>query len=118
MSLVDWPLPHAVLPVRRDGQLQIVPWGCRTGKLPRTGFTWLKTVEAGEWTVYGAQEVEIPALAGLQNGVWLRIRQGIKGLLAEAGGDVAVYMLVKPATYYYRIMTKSTKMPVLIGVRI
>jgi len=30
-------------------------------------------------------------------------------------GDRAVYMLVEPATYYFQIMTRSDRMPVLIG---
>ena len=39
---------NAILPVRCDGQLQIVSWGCRTKHFPKTGYTWLSTVEAGE----------------------------------------------------------------------
>ena len=109
---------NAILPVRHEGQLLIVPWGCRTGKLPRSGLTWLTTVEAGEWTIYGAESVEIPAIAGLQNGVWFRIQQGVQGLIAEAGGSQAAYMMVEPASYYYKIMTRGERMPVLIGERI
>jgi hypothetical protein len=109
---------HAILPVRHEGQLMIVPWGCRAGTLPRSGYTWLSTVEAGGWAMYAAQEIEIPAIAGLQNGVWYRIQQGVKGLLAEAGGNQAAYMIVAPATYYYKIMTRSARMPVLINQQI
>ena len=108
----------AILPVRHAGQLLIVPWGCRSGTLPRSGYTWLTTVEAGGWTIYEAQEIDIPATLGLQNGVWFRIRQGVRGLLAEAGGHHAAYMIVEPSSYYYRIMTRSERMPVLIGERI
>ena len=68
--------------------------------------------------MYEAQEIEIPAIAGLQNGVWFRIRQGVRGLLAEAGGIQAAYMMVEPSTYYYKIMTRAERMPVLIGERI
>jgi hypothetical protein len=68
--------------------------------------------------VYEAQEIAIPATAGLQNGVWFRIRQGVRGLIAEAGGIQAAYMIVEPSSYYYRIMTRSERMPVLIGERI
>ena len=113
-----WRVRNAILPVRHDGQLLIVPWGCRGGYLPRSGYTWLTTVEAGEWTVYEPQEIEIPAIAGLRNGVWFRIRQGVRGLLAEAGEIRAAYMIVEPSTYYFKIMTRSDRMPVLIGERI
>lgn len=75
-------------------------------------------MEAGEWTAYEAQPVEIPAVAGLQNGVWFRIRQGVRGLIVEADEVRAAYMLVEPASYYYKIMTRSERMPVLIGERI
>ena len=109
---------HAVLPVRHEGQTLIVPWGCRAGTLPRSGYTWLTTVEAGEWTVYGAEEVVIPATAGIRNGIWFPIRQGIRGLIAVAGGATAAYMLVEPSTYYFKIMTRSERMPVLIGEQI
>jgi len=95
----------------------IVPWGCRAGTLPRSGYTWRTTVEAGQWTVYGAEEVVIPATAGTRNGIRFPIRQGIRGLIAAAG-VTAAYMLVGPSTYYFKIMTKSEQMPVLIGERI
>ena len=111
-------VPNAVLPIRHDGQLRIVSWGCRTGKMPRSGYTWLKSVEAGEWTVYGAEAIDIPACLGLQNGVWFRIQQGARGLLAKVGGDEAAYMIVEPSSYYYKIMTHSERGPVLIGERI
>jgi len=107
---------HAMLPIRHDGQVEIVSWGCRTKKLPNTGYTWLKTLEAGEWV--NAEEVTILATAGIRNGIWFPIRSGIRGLLAEVDGDRAVYMLVEPATYYFKIMTRSDRMPVLIGERI
>ena len=109
---------NAILPVRCDGQMQIVSWGCRTKHFPKTGYTWLATVEAGEWTAYEAQPVEIPAVAGLHNGVWFRIRQGVRGLIVEADEVRAAYMLVEPASYYYKIMTRSERMPVLIGEHI
>lgn len=69
-------------------------------------------------TVYGAEEVVIPATAGIRKGVWFPIRQGIRGLIAEAGGAAAAYMLVEPSTHYFKVMTRSERMPVLIGERI
>jgi hypothetical protein len=34
----------------------------------------------------------------------------------EAGLDV-VYMLCEPASHYFRVMTRSERMPVLVGER-
>ncbi len=110
------------LPVWYDGQLRLVRWGSRRGQtvaLPATGYTWLATVEAGGWAAVGGVEVLIPATLGLENGVWYRIRQGIRGVLVEdESGRPCVYLMVEPASHYYRTMTKSTRMPVLVGERI
>ena len=96
-----------LLPVWHDGQLEIVRWGRRGG-----GLTWQRTVEEGGWS--GAELVEIKASAGSDGGVWYRIRQGVRGLLV--GGEA--YLIVEPASYYYRVMTRQNRMPVLIGERI
>ena len=93
---------HAFLPVWHDGRLTIESWGSRSGKLPRTCYTWRTSIDAGEWTVYAAEEVVIP----------------VRGRLAEYAGARAVYVVVEPASYYYKIMTRSERMPVLIGERI
>jgi hypothetical protein len=111
-----------VLPVRHEGQLRIVRWGTRRGQsavLPPTCYTWLASVEAGRWAAMNAAAVEIPAGLGLENGVWFRIREGIRGLLVEdESGRPAVYVIVEPASHYYRTMTKSRRMAVLLGERI
>jgi hypothetical protein len=96
-----------VLPIWQDGQLLILPWGRKGG-----GLTWQRTVDAGEWA--GAEPVEIRAVAGLDGGVWFRIRQGVRGLVARG----EAYAIVEPASYYYRVMTRRHRMPVLIGERI
>ena len=96
-----------VLPVWQDGQLLILPWGRRGG-----GLTWQRTVEEGLWQ--GGEPVEIRAAAGLDGGIWYRIRQGIRGLVA----DHDAYLIIEPASHYYRVMTRREKMPVLIGERI
>ena len=36
----------------------------------------------------------------------------------EERGEPVVYVLVEPASHYYKTMTKSPRMPVLIGERI
>ena len=110
------------LPVWRDGRLQIVRWGNGRGQsrsLPRTGWTWLATIQDGGWSNSGAIPVDIPVTLGLERGVWFRVRQGIRGLLVPDERGIAVaYMICEPATHYYQIMTRSPRMPVLIEERI
>lgn len=110
------------LPVWRDGRLQIVRWGNGRGQsrlLPRTGWTWLDTLNEGGWQGSGAIPVDIPASLGLEGGVWYRIRQGIRGLLVpDERGIAVVYMICEPASHYYQVMTRGQRMPVLIEERI
>ncbi len=111
-----------VLPAWLDGRLQIVRWGNRRGQsatLPYTAWTWQATVEAGRWGEWGAQPVVIPATMGLDRGVWYQVREGVRGVVVrDERGQPAVYVLVEPASHYYRVMTRSECMPVLIGERI
>jgi hypothetical protein len=110
-----------VLPVWYEGQLRLVRWGVRRNesrRLPCTGWTWQATVEAGRWAETDAEPVVIPASFGLERGIWFRIREGIRGLLArDEHGREAVYMLCEPASHYFAVMTRSSRMPVLIGER-
>jgi len=113
---------HPLLPVWSDSQLRLLRWGNARGRsrfLPRTGWTWKETIERGGWRGVEAAWVEIPATLGLERGVWFRIRQGIRGLVvADEHGEEIVYMVCEPASHYYRVMTRSDRMPVLIGERI
>lgn len=110
--------PRPQLPVYRDGKLVFARWGNGRGQsrlLPRTGWTWLSTVREGGWRGIGAIPVEIPASFGLERGIWFRIEQGIRGILVPDERDLAVvYMLCEPSSHYFRIMTRSDRMPVLI----
>ncbi|MGA7500947.1 MAG: hypothetical protein WBX00_29805 [Isosphaeraceae bacterium] len=110
------------LPIWRDGRLQIVRWGNGRGQsqfLPATGWTWQTTIEEGYWRNLEAAFVDIPASLGFDHGVWFRIRQGIRGILVpDEHGAAIVYMICEPASHYYQIMTRSTRMPVLIEERI
>ncbi len=110
------------LPIWRDGRLQIARWGNGRGQsrvLPRTGWTWRETIEAGGWRESGAILVEIPATLGLERGVWFRIRRGIRGLLVpDEQGRAVCYMVCEPATHYYHVMTRSDRMPLLLSDRI
>jgi hypothetical protein len=107
-----------LLPVWFEGRQQIVRWGGRRrgGALPPTGWTWRATVEAGGWAPFAAEAADIPAMFGLDGGVWFSIRQGVRGLVVrDADGEPVAYLLIEPATRYYQVMTRSDRMPVLIG---
>ncbi len=114
-----WRARPALLPVWLNGRLVVVRWGCRNRaerELPPTGWTWRSTVESGRWGPMRPEAVEIPATYGFANGVWFRVRQGVKGLLVRTrAGEPVVYVVCEPATRYYRVMTRAEWMPVLIG---
>jgi hypothetical protein len=112
-----------LLPVWRNGQLQVLRWGNRRGEsrsLPCTAWTQLGTVENGGWGEHGVEPVVIPATMGLDRGVWYRIRQGIRGLVvADERGCPRVYVICEPSSHYYQIMTRGSRwMPALIDERI
>lgn len=111
------------LPVIRDGHLFFARWGNGWGQsryLPRTGWTWLATVHDGWWAGTGAVPVEIPVTYALDGrGVWYRVEVGIRGMLVpDERGHAVAYMICEPSSHYYRTMTGSTRMPLLIGQRI
>ena len=83
------------------------------------GWTRLTRVEAGYWSQCGAEPVDIPAVLGLDNGLWYGIREGVRGVLApDENGVQRVYVICEPSSHDYGIMTRSAWMPVLIGERI
>ena len=111
------------LPIFRDGRLQVVRWGNGRGQsrfLPQTGWTWLETIQAGGWRNLPAVPVDIPANYALERrGVWFLVERGIRGLLVpDERGNAVAYMICEPSSHYYRIMTGSERMPVLIEQRI
>jgi hypothetical protein len=84
-----------------------------------TGWTWLETIEGGGWRGSGAVPVDIPATFAVERGVWFRVRQGIRGLLVpDERGAAVCYMVCEPSSHYYRVTTRSDRMPVLIDERI
>lgn len=114
--------PDPRLPIVRGGGIELARWGNgrrRSRSLPPTGWTRLSTVEAGRWATAGAVEVEIPASYGLAGrGVWYPIERGIRGLLVpDENGRAVAYLIVEPSTHYFRNMTGSDWMAVLIGQR-
>jgi hypothetical protein len=114
----DWRREDAVLPVIDGGVLRIVAWGSksRKGPLPPTGWTWLETVESGGWTWATPEPVVVPAVYGFEKGIWFKITEGIRAILVTGpDGTPHAYMLCEPATRYYRVMTRSERMPCLLG---
>ena len=115
----DWRNQPALLPVWWEGRLQVMQWGNRDrgeGKLPRTGWTWQTTVEAGKWVGVEPVPVEVPASYALMNGVWYKVKRGVRGLAVRRRYEQpVVYLLCEPSTRYYRVMTRAEWMPVLIG---
>ena len=108
---------NAVLPVSHAGQLIVCQWGNRNSrsKLPRPGWCGMEAIEAGKWRWLEPIRVEIPAEYGFDKGVWYQITQGIHGVLVnDEHSQPHVYMLTTPASHYYRIMTRCSRMPVLI----
>jgi len=110
------------LPVRRDGSLQFVRWGNLRRKsrhLPETAWTWRQEIESGLWRSSGAVLVEIPASAALDGrGVWYHVERGVQGLLVpDERGMAVAYVVCEPASHYYKNMTGSTRMAVLISQR-
>jgi hypothetical protein len=114
-----WHATPTLLPVWWNGRLHVVRWGNKDRaerKLPPTGWTWLETVESGRWSELSPEPVVIPATYGLANGVWFRVKQGVRGLLVhDRKGEPVVFMVCEPSTRYYRVMTRADWMPVLVG---
>lgn len=111
------------LPIIRGGALELARWGNGRGwsrALPNTGWTWLETVKGGGWNGLASEIVEIPATYALERrGVWYLVETGIRGLLVfDERGMAVCYVICEPSSHYYRVMTGSERMPVLIGQRI
>ena len=111
------PVPR--LPVMHDGQLHIYTWGNRNdrqSRLPKTGWCRTESLEAGKWRYLSPEQCVIPAVAGLEKGVWFQIKEGIQGVVVHDESERPhIYMLTQPASHYYQVMTRHERMPVLIG---
>ena len=108
-----------LIPVLLHGQLRLLPWGARRGDrsgLPCSGWTWRSTIESGWWAPLAPEEALIPATFALEGGVWFHVTQGIRALVANGrNGEPVAYVIVEPASHYYRVMTRSRWMPCLVG---
>jgi hypothetical protein len=107
-----------LLPVRWEGRLQVVRWGCPERRGHRSFGGWLteEQLAAGLLAALHPEPVVIPANLGHHKGTWFLITTGIRGvILPGVPGGPAAFMLVKPATNYYRNMTEQEPlMPVLV----
>ncbi|MBU2214082.1 hypothetical protein KKC44_02255 [Patescibacteria group bacterium] len=108
-----------LLPAFRNSALDLYPWGNRDDKelrLPRTGWCRLESSEQGKWDYLKPEPVEIPAIMGLEKGVWFEIDKGIKGILVNDETEAPhVYMLTQSASPEYIELTKHERMPVFTG---
>jgi len=102
-----------LLPVYIDNQLRILEWGNRSGNgpLPVGGWCHREWIESGHWQGLQPQQAMILASMAVELGVWYQVKQGIQCVVVRNHA----YMLTEPATHYYRIMTRSNRMPVLVG---
>jgi hypothetical protein len=98
----------------------LVPWGSwdRSGPLPVTPWTLKASVEEGAWAGVGCETEPcvIAARYGFERGVWFLTTEGIHGLLVRPpDAPPVVYMVCEPSTHHYRVMTRSDRMPWLVG---
>jgi len=107
-----------LIPAWYQGELCVLPWGCSVSGFPRDGMIERDSIAEGKWQSIPFEHVVIPATLGLDRGVWYQIREGIQGVIHRRGREAYVFMLLEDASHYYQVMTRSDKMPVLIGERI
>ncbi|WP_437191323.1 hypothetical protein [Planctomicrobium sp. SH527] len=108
-----------MLPVWHEGQLILARWGNqnRSRRLPVGGWCWKEEVE--QWGWLRPVQVFIPANLGREKGVWFQIKEGIEGILVYGPDRLpTVYMLIEKSTHYFNVMTRSERMPALVGERI
>ena len=109
--------PLSLLPVRSVRGNHLLSWGNKhVAKLPRTGWAKKESLLMGKWSWLKPEPVEILANRGFSNGTWFQIRRGIKGILVkDLRGKAHVYILTEPSTHYYKTMTGSLRMPILVS---
>jgi hypothetical protein len=106
-----------LLPVRLHGRLELVTWGCRhrRGPLPYGGWIDEGQIAAGALSAARPERVVIPATMGFDRGVWYLINEGVCGVVILSPNGPVVYVLIGPATNYYKNMCEQTPtMPVLV----
>src|SRR6266404_4483948 len=111
-----WWQDPCLLPVRWDGAVRLLKWGCkdRRARIPFGGWLDRGHVEAGALGHARPDEAVILANLGFHRGTWFVIAEGVRAVvLPDAPAGPVVYMLAEPASNYYRNMTgQSPTMPV------
>jgi hypothetical protein len=87
-----------VLPAWLDGQLLIVTWA---------GWIEIERVRQENWR----GEALIPATFGCERGIWFTITGGIRAVVQGH----AVLLISQPASHYYAVMTRASRMPLFAG---
>lgn len=94
------------LPLEHRGRTILATW---------KGYCSVDALKAGHFQGQPAELIEIPAIRGFSGGIWFQIRMGIRGVLLKGPhNEQLVYMLIAPSTHYFKTMTGSARMPVLI----
>lgn len=106
-----------LLPVWLDGQLRVLHWGNMNPRLKHPCTRWcdLSELQAGDWTWLRPTLVCIPAALGFDSGIWYVIPEGLQGVVVTIAGQSVVYPLHQPATHYYQVMTRNSRMPHFLG---
>ena len=111
--------PRPELPAWHAGGLATYLWGNRTSQsaLPRGPWCELEDLEAGRWRHLQPSAVDIPVTFAWEKGIWYLVPEGgLRGVLVRDERDVLhAYLVMQPASHYYRIMTRSLRMPVFLG---
>ncbi|MDX9971257.1 MAG: hypothetical protein RBS56_05130 [Candidatus Gracilibacteria bacterium] len=114
VRLVD---KYAYLPVGSANGTFLARWGmCLKNSKTPLRFCRNESLESGKWASFSPTIVEIPVCLALSMGVWFQVRKAISGVLVENfSGERCVFVLTKPSTHYFEVMTGSKRMPVLIN---
>ena len=108
---------NPLIPVHYRGRNVLLPWGNKNeASVPKTGYCKMESLESGKWQWLRPEKVIILAKFALINGVWFQVRQGITGVLVkDKAGRKYCYVLTKPSTHYFKVMTGSIRMPDLVN---
>lgn len=108
---------YSFLPVYLTGNVDLVKWGIKVPKsIFPIRFCKIESLNEGKWQWLFPKQVSIPVSFALCKGVWFQVRQGISGIFVEnIRGERCVFVLTKPSTHYFEVMTGSKRMPVLIN---
>lgn len=106
-----------MLPVWAGGRLHVWTWGAGSEpRLPRSLQCHRESLDAGRWAWMEPEPVEIPTSYVLHNGVWYQTVGGIRGILVYDAREMPhVYVQTQAASHYYKVMTRSDRMPVFLG---